>query len=74
MGTENALTKRPPAHPSLLSYVESLPLEEGLRGRVCSAGWRRSEPAGSPLRCQGGEQPGLSSGQETQSRTPLSAP
>ena len=48
MGTEKALTKRPPAHPSLLSYVKSLPLEEGLRGRVCSAGWRRSEPPAAP--------------------------
>lgn len=57
----------PPAHPSHLSYVKSLSLEEGAPDRV------ERRAACSPLRCQGVDQPGLSSGGGT-ARTPLCTP
>lgn len=56
----------------LPQLCQSLPLEEGLSNRSQGVLSRveEKELASSPLRCQGAEQPGLSSGQGTQSRLP----
>lgn len=54
-----------PAHPSRLSYVNSLSLEEGVPDRA------GRPTACSPLRCQGVGQPGLSSGGRHSPDSPL---